>query len=565
MKKIFSLMGALVMGFPFFASAQLLDTIPFWKLQNSTWITTQPVPPGVVQATRSLREKLLADPYRPGYHFNVPEDRGIPGDPNGAFFANGRYHLMYLYHREGRGFSWGHVSSKDLLHWRHHPDAIVPTGNEDGIFSGGAFLDDDGKAVLSYWQVVSLKEEERFADRIATSGPSGIGIAISKDSHYDAWHKPTYNPVIASTDWGITELTGDRGESVVLGSADPSNIWKAKGYYYMLTGNLLVLNKYGRAAGALPQHQGDHLYLFRSADLKDWEYRGEFYDRRDEWTDISEDNMCPSFFPLPASADGGALSGKHLLLFISHNKGAQYYTGTLHDEKFNAETHGRMSWVDNAYFAPEALVDDQGRQIMWSWVFDDRPDSVKTASGWTGTYGLPRTLWLGKDGTLSQAPIQELAALRQAMVEKSNLTVNDGEEIPLEGFGNEMMEVEVVVDLNGATEFGAKVNCSGDGREETLIFYDHNEKTLNVDTRNASLGYGRKTIESGPFELKDKLLTLRIFVDRSIVEVFANDKQAIARTIYPTLSGNQLKLFANGGNAKVKSVKAWELMPANPY
>src|SRR5690606_17201384 len=142
------------------SAAQLRDTISFWKLHHSSWDTAEPVPGPVVQAARSLREKLLADPYRPAYHFCLPEGDGLPGDPNGAFYANGRYHLMYLYRREGRGFSWGHVSSKDLLHWRHHPDAIVPSGNEDGVFSGGGFLDDNGMAILSYWQVISLRAGE---------------------------------------------------------------------------------------------------------------------------------------------------------------------------------------------------------------------------------------------------------------------------------------------------------------------------------------------------------------------------------------------------------------------
>jgi hypothetical protein len=43
---------------------------------------------------------------------------------NGAFYHNGRYHLMYLYNRNGSGFCWGHVSSTVLIHWRHHPDEI---------------------------------------------------------------------------------------------------------------------------------------------------------------------------------------------------------------------------------------------------------------------------------------------------------------------------------------------------------------------------------------------------------------------------------------------------------
>lgn len=110
-----------------------------------------------IKKARELREHLLNDRYRPGYHFVIPEDVGMPGDPNGAFYANGRYHLMYLYDRRGETswnnhcFAWGHISSCDLIHWRHHPDAILPGGSDGGCFSGGAFLDDDGTAYLSYW------------------------------------------------------------------------------------------------------------------------------------------------------------------------------------------------------------------------------------------------------------------------------------------------------------------------------------------------------------------------------------------------------------------------------
>jgi hypothetical protein len=88
-----------------------------------------------VSEARHLRERFLADPYRPRYHFCVPEDMGVPGDPNGAFYANGRYHLMYLYNRTGSGFCWGHISSADLVHWRHYPDAIGPGDGSTNLCS----------------------------------------------------------------------------------------------------------------------------------------------------------------------------------------------------------------------------------------------------------------------------------------------------------------------------------------------------------------------------------------------------------------------------------------------
>ncbi len=137
--KNFILLPAIIIFLPVLVQSQS-DTI---KGNDSgiVWIKGQSVPKAIVQSTRSFRERLLSDPYRPAYHFCVPEDVGIPGDPNGAFYYNGRYHLMYLYKREGSGFSWGHVSSKDLLNWRHHPDALVPGNGDDGVFSGGAFID----------------------------------------------------------------------------------------------------------------------------------------------------------------------------------------------------------------------------------------------------------------------------------------------------------------------------------------------------------------------------------------------------------------------------------------
>ena len=51
-----------------------------------TWSFDSPVPDAAVQSARMLRERFLADPYRPTYHFCVPEDMGRPGDPNGAFY-----------------------------------------------------------------------------------------------------------------------------------------------------------------------------------------------------------------------------------------------------------------------------------------------------------------------------------------------------------------------------------------------------------------------------------------------------------------------------------------------
>ena len=515
------------------------------------WSANGPVPAAVIQSARLFRERLLDDPYRPGYHFCVPEDNGRPGDPNGCFYANGRYHLMYLYDHNGVGFCWGHISSADLVHWRHHPDSIGPGNGDEGCFSGGGFVDDDGTAYLSYWMLW---------------GDKGIGIAKSTDRHFDHWQKLEANPVIKSTEWGITEARDPNGNPLIYGSADPSNIWKKEGKYYILTGNLLVLNKYGRKADAPPEHQGDRLYLFESEELEHWNYQGVFYARNPEWTDPDEDNMCPSFLPLPASPNGGKPSGKHLLLFISHNRGCQYYVGDYDttNDRFVPSNHGRMTWIDNTYFAPEALVDDTGRQIMWSWLTDN--PGGESEKGWSGVYGLPRSLWLGEDGTLRMCAVKELEMLRCREQTWNDVTLADGETKSLDTVVGDSCELEIVIDPATAQQCGVKVRASAGGEEETLLYYDAAAKRLVFDATRSGVD-GRRSVERAPFELKGgEALKLRVFVDKSVVEIYANDRQAICRRVYPGRDDSLgVFLFAEGGRAEFSGVKAWEMMPSNPY
>lgn len=507
-----------------------------------------PVPDESIRAARLLRERFLADPNRPLYHFCVPEDMGEPGDPNGAFYHDGRYHLMYLYNRNGSGFCWGHISSKDLLHWRHHPDAIGPGHGDEGCFSGGAFVDDDGAAYLTYWMLW---------------GARGIGMAKSSEP-FNSWTKLAANPVIHSTEFGVTEVKDNNGKTSYYGSSDPSNIWKKDGRYYMLGGNLPVLNKIGRAPNAPLSEQGDRLYLFVSDDLKGWKYLHVFYERNPQWTDRSEDNMCPSFLQLPSSPSGGPPSGKHLLLFISHNKGCQYYVGDYRNDRFTPNNHGRMTWVDNTYFAPEALVDGQGRQIMWAWLLDNPPGGKEL--GWSGVYGLPRSLWLGDDGTLRMQPVKELENLRSHEKSWNVLTLADGETKALEGVVGNSCELGIEIEVGSAQRCGLKVRASGDGQEETLLYYDAKTKELVFDSTRSG-GVGRKVVERAPLALKPgESLKLRVFVDKPVVEVFANDRQAICRRVYPTRSDSLgVVLFADGGQARFNSVKAWEMAPSNPY
>lgn len=528
-----------------------------------------------IQATRELREQLLQDKHRPGYHFAIPEDIGVPGDPNGAFYANGRYHLMYLYDRRGenawrgQGFCWGHISSHDLVHWRHHPDAISPGDGNGGCFSGGAFVDDDGAAYLTYWRL-PLAE--------ATVEGTGIGIARSQDRHYDVWEK-LRTPSLDGTDWGIQERKDEAGNSIPVGNADPSNIWKKDGIYYMQTGNLLVLDKFGREENSPVHYRGDWVDLYSSPDLINWQYVHRFYQRDldNRWTQESEDDMCPSFLPLPRSPEGGEMSGKYLQLFISHNRGCQYYIGTYDTQQdlFLPETHGRMSWADKTFFAPEALIDAQGRQLMWAWLTDDPVSEIDQmiADGWSGVYGLPRVLWLTDDNSLGIAPAPELQTLRYNHHKFDNIILEHDREFELTGINGRSCEIALKVDVMSAQRVGLKVRTSSNNEETTLLYYDTSRQKLVFDAEESgplARTNGRqqfKNVEEAPLTIRaGKPLDLRVFVDNSVIELFADGRQAITRRVYPQREDSERALlFCNGGDAAFSSIETWEMMPANGW
>jgi beta-fructofuranosidase len=465
-----------------------------------------------IYGTTLFREKLLKDPYRPVYHFVIPEGFGSPFDPNGAVFWNGRYHLFYIFQdpRTGdREHHWGHISSTDLVHWRYHPTGLV-----GGMFSGNCFINKDGVPTMCF------HDEQR----------EGNTMAVALDDELNNWKK--LELITPKTKEG--DKYHDRYDSW-----DPYG-WLEGDTYYAIFG--------GKTPG-----------IAKSTSLEgQWKYVGDLLAHSVGDVDIHEDVSCADLFKI---------GDKYMLLCISHRLGCRYYLGQWKNEQFYPEFHEQMSWVDNSFFAPESLLDDKGRRIMWAWIFDGREDDTTEASGWSGTMSLPRILWLGEDGMLRMRPAEELEILRYNGQTRENIEVKVNTELGLDNIRGNSTELLLEVAPTEAKQVGLKVCCSPDGQEETVIFYDSTDKKLKVDTRKSSTGEGSKSIEAGPFELeKGEPLKLQVFVDKSVVEVFANNRQAVMRRIYPTRKDSlNVILFSKGGGATVRKLEAWEMMPSNPF
>ena len=462
-----------------------------------------------ISAARRLREQLLSDPYRANYHFVIPEGQAMPFDPNGAIYWKGRYHLFYIFQDE-RGHNWGHVSSTDLFHWRHHPTGLV-----SGMFSGNCFINKDGRPTVCYHQV-----------------DQGNAMAVAMDDDLNSWKKLESNPITPKTKPGDPFHDKYR-------SWDPYG-WLEGDSYYAIFG-------------------GEHPAIAKAPSLGgEWKYVGDLMGNTVEGVAINEDVSCADFFKL---------GDRRMLLCISHRLGCRYYLGDWKDEQFHPTFHEKMSWVDNSFFAPESLLDDKGRRIMWAWIFDGPGFKTRASFGWSGTMSLPRVLSLGADGRLRMSPPQEIESLRYNARHRADLTVEAGSDLPLQGITGQSLELRITMTTKDAKQFGVRVCSSPQGEEQTLVYYDADEKKLKVDTTKSSLRMGPKSIEAGPFELKPgEPLELRVFVDKSVVEVFANGRQAVMRRVYPSRKDSVgVALFSNGGSANVPTLEAWDMSPSNPY
>ena len=480
------------------------------------------------ETTRRVRERVLADAQRPGYHFVAPEGVAMPFDPNGAIHWRGRYHLFYIFQdtRLGRKADhWGHVSSTDLFHWRHHP-----TGLTDGMYSGNCFLNKDGVPTLCYHQV-----------------KQGNALAVALDEDLNQWRKLPSNPITPKTRPGDAHHGKYR-------SWDPFG-WREGDTYYAIFGGTRP------AIAKAPALEGP------------WRYAGDLFAHGVEGVSLDEDVSCPDLFRLGGTEGSGIPggagnpAGKDVLLCISHRLGCRYYVGEWRGERFHPERHERMSWVDNGFFAPESLLDENGRRIMWAWLPDEPEFGARSGHGWSGTLSLPRVLSLGDDRRLRMDVPEEIERLRYAPVRREAFNLAADAELALDEVAGDSLELLVELESAAASACGVKVRVSPDGEEHTSIFYDPAEKRLKVDTRRAGPKGAPGALEAAPFELaRGERLRLRVFVDRSVVEVFANGRQAIARRIYPSRSDSVgVYIFARGGGARVHSLSAWQIAPANAF
>ena len=249
------------------------------------------------------------------------------------------------------------------------------------------------------------------------------------------------------------------------------------------------------------------------------------------------------------------------MLLISTQYKVRYYAGEYEDRRFHLNPHRLIDF--GAYYAAKSMMDGKGRRILWGWIQERRSVEAQKAAGWSGVLSLPRVLSLRKDGFVGMEPAPEVESLR-GQEHRIQAQGVKGDFVPLPGVRGETLEITAEIDPGSSEECGLVVRAGPDGSERTLILYRRRPGTLAFDSTHSSLDpQTTRGVDEGPLDLaKGKNLKLRVFLDGSVVEIFANGRACLTGRVYPTKAETLgLGLVARGGSARLVSMQVWEMRP----
>jgi sucrose-6-phosphate hydrolase SacC (GH32 family) len=151
-------------------------------------------------------------------------------------------------------------------------------------------------------------------------------------------------------------------------------------------------------------------------------------------------------------------------------------------------------------------------------------------------------------------PIQELETLRHEKKEKSMILVKSDVTLAIDDMLGDHCEIRLEIAKSGNKSFGIDVLCNDEGTDGLRIKVNREKNLLEVGDQN-----GDFTLHS------DERLSLRIFVDACLVEVFANEKQVVmADRKRPAGSQikNRIALFSSGSDLLIDRLSFWEMKSA---
>ena len=376
--------------------------------------------------------------------------------------------------------TWGHSTSRDLIHWEAQPLAIE-TDWLGSIFSGSCVT--NGDEVVAMYTSAGHHQTQ--------------SIAFSKDGGR-TFTKYAGNPVLTTSD--------------VADFRDPRPFWNED----IKAWNLILA-------------AGQEMRIYSSKDLKDWKYESSFGKEYGNHGGVWE---CPDLFEMRNEK----LGMRNWVLICNINPGGpfggsatQYFVGQFDGHKFTCESMPKVTkWLDygkdhyatvSFYNAPE------NRHVVLAWMSNWQYANQIPTKQFRSANSIPRDLGLfrcGEETYVSVVPSKEMLALRGAKVKKPTETC------------------EIIVDTKNNTE----IVLSNTKGEQVVMRYDAAKQTFSMDrvkSGDVSFSEAFPVVTEAP--TFGTIKQLRIFIDRCSIEAFdAEGKMAMTNLVFPSEPYNNIKV-----------------------
>ncbi|BCW05195.1 glycoside hydrolase family 32 protein [Arthrobacter sp. NtRootA1] len=483
-----------------------------------------------------------SDPWRPAVHLTA--EKNWLNDPNGLVYHDGTYHAFYQYNPRGNSWgnmSWGHSTSKDLVHWEQQPVAMEASPQEE-IFSGSIVMDKNNASGLGTGEnppMVALYTSAYGKNGALPQGSQAQSVAFSVDNG-STWQKYKGNPVLnlAPTNNNFR---------------DPKITWYEPGRYWVMT--TVVAD-------------AQVVKMFKSTDLLHWDFLSDFSGVGAQgglWEvpelvqmDV-EDSSAKKWVMLLSINPGGIAGGS----------GMQYFVGEFDGTRFTAENAApadapltESQWLDHGadYYAANSISGAPGgKPVLLGWMGNwDYAQHVPTTP-WRGSMAIPRELTLVRGQKRLELRSAIAGVARETLehsgeVKSKNLTVGPEAQDLGADFASRTQLIELEMDLTSAREAGILLRRSADGSASLRISYNKEKRTVKVDrskagTSNFSEKFSPYHEVALPSSGSDGKVHLRILLDSSSVEVFAQDGAAvISDTFFPDWDNTGSSVFSMDGN-----------------
>lgn len=444
-------------------------------------------------------------------------------DPNGPIFWKGKYHLFYQLNPHAAVWGdmhWGHAISADMVHWHHEPIALAPTPggpDSEGCFSGSAVVH-NGVPTFIYTGVQNAPPDQVTIRDGSDKLRETQLLATAEDDNLLHWKKLP-DPVIPKPPADIA----------VTGFRDPCP-WREGDTWYC-------------GVGSGQRGIGGFVLLYRSKDLRAWEYIGKLAEGKPNGKqsanpcDTGEMWECPDFFPL----------GKQHCLFYSTENKVIWTTGH-YDAQAHHYTAARDGVLDHGtpYYAPKSFLAPDGRRILWGWLRESRSDAQMTAAGWSGCMSLPRVLTVGAQGQLEMNPAKEVESLRGPV---QHATVSAGTPFRLK-LADLRRELHAAIPLLGKSAVTVRLLVQSQPTWEL---------TVDVPANEVRSGDTRFPLPGLPWPRP----SLRLFLDGSVIESFIGGRECLTSRVY-TLQPNETELEITLTGPATAKIETWPLKPISP-